>query len=125
MKRRIGCWIALAFTLALAIFVHCNDRYGFDTMVMIIFILPTILLIVNIVASFDKKLLIEVPILSIAIVVITEIVTFSKTHFSLGLYIGYCMPTFIVSVVVFSLTRYLKTNLVTHLTYELENNKTD
>ena len=48
MKRRIGCWIALAFTLALAVFVRCNDQFGFATALTIFVILPIILLPINI-----------------------------------------------------------------------------
>lgn len=126
MKRRIGCWIALAFTLALAIFVRCNDQFGFATALTIFVILPIILLPINIVASFDEKLLIEVPIMSIIIAVVTELVTFPIGNFSdLGLYVGYVIPTLLVSAVAFTLTRFLKTKLVKRINDEIANNKTD
>lgn len=126
MKRRIGCWIALAFTLALAIFVRCNDQFGFTTALTIFVILPIILLPINIVASFDKKLLIEVPIISIVIVFVTELVTFTIDKFSgLGLHVGYLIPTVLVSAVAFTLTRFLKTKLVKRINDEIANNKTD
>lgn len=123
MKRRIGCWIALAFTLALAIFVRCNDQFGFATAITIFVILPIILLPINIVASFDKKLLVEVPIISIVIAVVTELVTFPIGD--LGLHVGYVTPTVLVSAVAFTLTRYLKTKLVKRVNDEIANNKTD
>ncbi|RFD75015.1 hypothetical protein AXE76_02080 [Gardnerella vaginalis] len=123
MKRRIGCWIALAFTLALAIFVRCNDQFGFATAITIFVILPIILLPINIVASFDKKLLIEVPIISIVIAVVTELVTFPIEN--LGLHAGYVTPTVLVSAVAFTLTRFLKTKLVKRINDEIANNKTD
>ncbi|MDZ7544624.1 hypothetical protein CG392_01495 [Gardnerella vaginalis] len=117
MKRRIGCWIALAFTLALAIFVRCNDQFGFATALTVFVILPIILLPINIVASFDEKLLIEVPIISIAITFVIELVTFPISKFSdLGLHVGYVIPTVLVSAVAFTLTRFLKTRLVKRIT---------
>ena len=126
MKRRIGCWIALAFAFALAVFVRCTDQFGFATALTIFVILPIILLPINIVASFDKKLLIEVPIISIVIAVIIEIVTFSIAKFSdLGLYVGYVIPTVLVSAVAFTLTRFLKTRLVKRINREIANNKAD
>lgn len=126
MKRRIGCWIALAFALAFAIFVRCNDQFGFATAITIFVILPIILLPINIVASFDKKLLIEVPIISVVIAVVTELVTFPIGKFSdLGLYVGYVIPTVLVSAVTFTLTRFLKTKLVKRINDEIANNKTD
>ena len=123
MKRRIGCWIALAFTLALAIFVRCNDQFGFATALTVFVILPIILLPINIVAAFDKKLLIEVPIISIAITIATELATFPIRD--LGLHTLYVIPTILVSVVAFTLTRFLKTKLVKRITDEIANNKTD
>lgn len=121
MKRRIGCWIALAFTLALAVFVRCNDQFGFATALTIFVILP-----INIVASFDEKLLIEVPIISIVIAVVTELVTFPIVNFSdLGLHAGYVVPTVLASAVAFTLTRFLKTRLVKRINDEVANNKTD
>ena len=123
MKRRIGCWIALAFTLALAIFVRCNDQFGFGTAIIILIVLPIILLPTNIVAAFDKKLLIEVPIISIAITIATELATFPIRD--LGLHTLYVIPTILVSVVAFTLTRFLKTKLVKRITDEIANNKTD
>ena len=126
MKRRIGCWIALAFAFALAIFVRYNDQFGFATAITIFVILPIILLPINIVASFDKKLLIEVPIISVVIAVVTELVTFPIGKFSdLGLYVGYVIPTVLVSAVTFTLTRFLKTKLVKRINDEIANNKTD
>lgn len=114
MKRRIGCWIALAFTLALAIFVRCNDQFGFGTAIIILIVLPIILLPANIVAAFDEKLLIEVPIISIAITIATELATFPIRD--LGLHTLYVIPTILVSVVAFTLTRFLKTKLVKRIT---------
>ncbi|RFT34507.1 hypothetical protein CG401_01485 [Bifidobacteriaceae bacterium NR019] len=126
MKRRIGCWIALAFAFALDIFVQCNDQFGFATSLTILVVLPIILLPINIVAAFDKKLLIEVPITSIAIAVITEIITFSIDKFSnLGLYAGYVVPAVLISAIAFTLTRFLKTKLVKRINDEIANNKTD
>ena len=126
MKRRIGCWIALAFAFALAIFVRYSDRYGFTSAIVIFAILPLILFPINIVASFDKKLLIEVPIISVVIAVVTELVTFPIGKFSdLGLYVGYVIPTVLVSAVTFTLTRFLKTKLVKRINDEIANNKTD
>ena len=123
MKRRIGCWIALAFTLALAIFVRCNDQFGFGTAIIILIVLPIILLPTNIVAAFDKKLLIEVPIISIAITIATELATFPIRD--LGIHTLYIIPTILTSVVAFTLTRFLKTKLVKRITDEIANNKTD
>ncbi|PMC45571.1 hypothetical protein CJ214_00910 [Peptoniphilus lacrimalis] len=114
MKRRIGCWIALAFTLALAIFARCNDQFGFGTAIIILIVLPIILLPVNIVAAFDEKLLIEVPIISVAITIATELATFPIRD--LGLHALYVIPTVLVSAVAFTLTRFLKTKLVKRIT---------
>ena len=123
MKRRIGCWIALAFTLALAIFVRCNDQFGFGTAIIILIVLPIILLPTNIVAAFDEKLLIEVPIISIAITIATELATYPIRD--LGIHTLYIIPTILTSVVAFTLTRFLKTKLVKHINDEIVNNKTD
>ncbi len=123
MKRRIGCWIALAFAFALAIFVRCNDQFGFATAITILAVLPIILLPINIVAAFDKKPLIEVPIISIAITIATELATFPIRD--LGLHALYVIPTVLVSAVAFTLTRFLKTKLVKRINDEIVNNKTD
>ena len=117
MKRRIGCWIALAFALAFAIFVRYNDQFGFATAITIFVILPIILLPINIVASFDKKLLIEVPIISILITFVLEVFTFKSGNDFAG-YFGYLLPTLILSAVAFTLTRFLKTKLVKRITRE-------
>ena len=66
------------------------------------------------------------PIISIVIAVIIEIVTFSIAKFSdLGLYVGYVIPTVLVSAVAFTLTRFLKTRLVKRINREIANNKAD
>ena len=124
MKRRIGCWIALAFALALAIFARCNDQFGFGTAIIILIVLPIILLPINIVAAFDKKLLIEVPIISILITFVLEVFTFKSGNDFAG-YFGYLLPTLILSAVTFTLTRFLKTKLVKRINDEIANNKTD
>ncbi|WP_075523366.1 hypothetical protein [Gardnerella vaginalis] len=124
MKRRIGCWIALAFAFALAIFVRYSDRYGFTSAIVIFAILPLILFPINIVASFDKKLLIEVPIISILITFVLEVFTFKSGNDFAG-YFGYLLPTLILSAVAFTLTRFLKTKLVKRINDEIANNKTD
>ena len=110
MKRRIGCWIALVVALALAIFARCNDQFGFGTAIIILVVLPIILLPINIVAAFDEKPLIEMPIISIAITIATELATYPIND--LGLHTLYIIPTILTSIIAFTLTRFLKTKLV-------------
>lgn len=114
MKRRIGCWIALAIILTLAICIHFNDQYGFVSMIVMLVVLPVILLPINIFASFDTQLLVEVPILSTVITIVFEILTLRGGSNIFG-YIGYCAPTLLSAAIVFTLTRYLKTRLVKQL----------
>lgn len=113
MKRRIGCWIALAVIVAFVLWIHFYDQYGFMSAIMIFIILPMLMLPINIIAAFDEQLLIEVPILSMIITLLLEVLTFRS---DIGAYFGYFVPTFIVSVGMFMLTRYLKNRLVKQLT---------